>query len=67
MIFKVLYKPARAYAGHVMCRVFVSPGPNRTWANLGVLIVRVDEFEALRAAMSGFTFEPEYSEREQNG
>ena len=62
MIFKVVYKPANGYAGHIMCRVFSSPAPNRTWANLGVLICRREEFESMRAAMSGVDFQPDPTE-----
>ena len=59
MLFKARYRPSQAHTGHVQCRVFISPAPNRTWATLGHLTVRVEEFESMRAAMSGVIFEPE--------
>ena len=61
MIFKTTFKSTNGGGQHVVCRMFVTPSPDQAWANMGTLIVRADEFDALRAAMSGFTFEPEGS------
>jgi hypothetical protein len=49
--FRVRYMTAPRLA-HVYCRVFAAPGDGGTFASLGDLTMRKDEFDAFR---SGFT------------
>lgn len=59
MVFKIVYNDPKI-GGHVYCRLFAAAGINQTYAQLtnGSITVRKGaEFEALRAAMSGVTFE----------
>lgn len=46
-VFRVRYQ---TLGGHVHCRVFAAPSPD-TFAKIGDLVVRVDEFAQLRIAL----------------
>lgn len=58
MVFKCKYTDP-GVGHHVYCRLFVAKQINTTYAQLGngFNVMRGEEFEALRAAMSGFDFE----------
>lgn len=53
MIFKIRYEEL---GGHTHCRLFAAKQPNMTWACCGDFIVRNEEFDDLRLAMSGVSF-----------
>jgi len=57
-VFKVKWMTAST-AAHVYCRAFSAPNPEHTFASLGNLTIRKNEFDALKAAFSGATFEEE--------
>jgi hypothetical protein len=54
MIWKVTHQTA---GGHVHCSLFSAPRAGSTFAKYGDFCVRVDEFDQLRIAMRGVTFE----------
>ena len=55
MIFKVYHFTSGV---HVHCRLFTAKQPNMTWMGCGEFTVRDgEEFEALKLAMPGVTFE----------
>lgn len=58
MFFKCKYSDPQV-GHHVYCRLFVARQINETYAQLGngFNVRRGEEFDALRAAMSGVTFE----------
>ena len=66
MIFRVHYMRVPALRGHVYCRVYVAPCPKTTFASMGSLTMRHDEFDAFREAFRAEYVEdvpgPEWSE-----
>lgn len=59
MVFKIRYIDPKV-GGHVYCRLYSAPQINETYSQLttgSITVRRGEEFDALRAAMSGVTFE----------
>lgn len=53
MIFKVIYHLA---GGHYHCSLFSAARADTTFAKCGDFVIRKDEFDPLRNAMSGVAF-----------
>lgn len=53
MVFKIIHEKLGA---HIHCALFSARSPNLTWAKCGDFVVREEEFEDTKLAMSGVVF-----------